>query len=333
MTVCLLGGALACPWVARAEAEGVPGVGRPIRIACIGDSITDFDTYETNLQNMLNAAYALSGKHPPKYEVRNFGVSGTTALDQSASYMKTAKYRDALACNPDIVYIQLGTNDSRRGKTYDSIGQFAGDYTRLVKSFLELPGKPRVYLSAPPTMPNEGHWGDNDLTLVTGVIPRIHAVARTFNLPVIDQHTPTSGHPEWVSDNVHPSRETAGRVMAAALYRAITGLQPPATLYPPVWFVPTSNLLASKTPVQDIKAILEAHKPGDYFLAGRVRLGSLTSGSQTATLTIALVDDKGKHAFSSERGDGTRERGDGLLIMTRIMPLSGCLMSSPSLSF
>ena len=39
------------------------------------------------------------------------------------------------------------------GETYKNIQQFREDYTTLVKSFLDLPSHPKVYLSAPPTMP------------------------------------------------------------------------------------------------------------------------------------------------------------------------------------
>ena len=84
----------------------------PIRVACVGDSITyghgikdrEHDTYPGLLSAMLGE----------KYDVRNFGVSGTTTMmDTDMPYMNEQAYKDALAFNPQIVTIKLGTNDSK----------------------------------------------------------------------------------------------------------------------------------------------------------------------------------------------------------------------------
>ena len=49
-----------------------------------------------------------------KYWVKNFGVSARTMLNKGdRPYMKEQAYQQALAFNPNIVVIKLGTNDSK----------------------------------------------------------------------------------------------------------------------------------------------------------------------------------------------------------------------------
>ena len=83
-----------------------------IRVACIGNSITygariknrDRDSYPAVLSRMLGEAYW----------VKNFGVSARTLLNKGDNpYMNEKAYQDALAFNPNIVVIKLGTNDSK----------------------------------------------------------------------------------------------------------------------------------------------------------------------------------------------------------------------------
>src|SRR5438270_834071 len=81
----------------------------PIKVACVGDSITQGsglqeNTYPLQLQRMLGS----------NYEVRNFGVGGATLLEQGDKpYIQQKLYQDSLAFQPDVVVIMLGTNDSK----------------------------------------------------------------------------------------------------------------------------------------------------------------------------------------------------------------------------
>ena len=48
------------------------------------------------------------------YWVKNFGVSARTLLNKGDNpYMNEKAYQDALAFNPNIVVIKLGTNDRK----------------------------------------------------------------------------------------------------------------------------------------------------------------------------------------------------------------------------
>jgi lysophospholipase L1-like esterase len=83
------------------------------RVACVGNSITegygiwDQKKYPEHLQEMLGN----------DYNVQNFGVSSMTFAnkgpDDRMSYWNTDKFKAALEFNPEIVVIELGTNDSK----------------------------------------------------------------------------------------------------------------------------------------------------------------------------------------------------------------------------
>jgi lysophospholipase L1-like esterase len=143
-------------------------------VACVGDSITEWGcvsaanmTYPSQLQHKLGNGY----------KVINFGVSGTTMMkngycasnayrcDGNCAYWNTDAYKDAMASNPDIVTIMLGTNDAKGCNWYGppndskrcSNNTFMGyhsAYIEMIQSFQTLPSKPKVYLIIPPPLVN-----------------------------------------------------------------------------------------------------------------------------------------------------------------------------------
>lgn len=121
--------------------------GQKIKIACIGNSITygagmvnrEKNAYPAQLQAMLGSGF----------EVMNFGVNGSTLLKKgNIPYWNTPEYSKALKSNPTIVFIKLGTNDSKliNRPFYD---EFKKDYQSLIQSFQELPSHPRIVLLLP----------------------------------------------------------------------------------------------------------------------------------------------------------------------------------------
>ena len=65
----------------------------PVRVACVGDSIT----YGHGIKDRLHDAYpgVLSSMLGEKYDVRNFGVSGTTTMmGTDMPYMNEQAYKD-----------------------------------------------------------------------------------------------------------------------------------------------------------------------------------------------------------------------------------------------
>ena len=200
-----------------------------IKIACIGNSIT----YGVGTRNPAKDSYPAVLGHMlgDGYEVRNFGVSARTMLMKGDNpYMKEERYRQALDYNPDIVTIKLGTNDTKpQNWRYKS--DFKKDMETMIRTLRALPSKPEIYLCYP--IPAYAvQWGINDSIIVHGVMPVINRLAAKYGLKVIDLHTPLTGMKECFADNVHPNEKAAVRI-AQAIYRQLTGEEPPAHVSQP----------------------------------------------------------------------------------------------------
>lgn len=200
-----------------------------IKIACIGNSIT----YGVGTRNPAKDSYpaVLGQMLGDGYEVRNFGVSARTMLMKGDNpYMKEECYRQALDYNPDIVTIKLGTNDTKpQNWRYKS--DFKKDMETMIRTLRALPSKPEIYLCYP--IPAYAvQWGINDSIIVHGVMPVINRLAAKYGLKVIDLHTPLTGMKECFADNVHPNEKAAVRI-AQAIYRQLTGEEPPAHVSQP----------------------------------------------------------------------------------------------------
>lgn len=187
-----------------------------VRVACIGDSITAGAGikdrkmhYPAQLQKMLG----------DKYEVKNFGVSGRTLLKKGDHPIwKEKKYKNAVAFNPNIVVIKLGTNDTKP-QNWKHKSEFKNDLIAMVKQFQALGAKPTVYLCKP-VPAYKTKWGINDKDITEGVIPIVQEVAKEMNLTVIDLYTALSGKEKLFPDKIHPNGEGA-TIMAATILKAI----------------------------------------------------------------------------------------------------------------
>ena len=119
----------------------------PIRVACIGNSITygafipnrEMNCYPAQLQ-----AYLGDG-----YEVKNFGASGRTILSKGDyPYSATATYKASLEYQPDIVLIKLGTNDTKP-QNWKYKNEFKDNYQTLIDTYRNLKSHPRIILLTP----------------------------------------------------------------------------------------------------------------------------------------------------------------------------------------
>jgi lysophospholipase L1-like esterase len=198
----------------------------PVRVACIGDSITQGagaakgKSYPAQLQELLGSSW----------EVGNFGVSGRTLLKKGDfPYWKEKAYQKALGFNPDAVIIMLGTNDTKP-QNWKHEAEFVADYTELVKSFLALESKPHVYVCRPCPVPAPGNFGINETNLKQE-INRIDQLASDLKLGVIDMHAALVAKPELLPDRVHPNTAGAGE-MAKTVFTALTGKPAPAFVTP-----------------------------------------------------------------------------------------------------
>jgi lysophospholipase L1-like esterase len=188
----------------------------PIKVACVGDSITlgaglGDNTYPEQLQRMLGANYV----------VRNFGVSGATLLTNGDKpYVQQDLYHQSLSFQPDVVVIMLGTNDSKP-QNWQYREEFESDYALLVHRYHSLPSHPRVWLAYPCPVTGDNNYKireapvDNELAI-------IRAVARSHNAGVIDIHSALMPHDDTFPDHVHPNPQGAGYV-AGTVYQSLTG--------------------------------------------------------------------------------------------------------------
>ena len=197
-----------------------------IRVACIGNSITDgsgidmasMHGYPASLQQLLGKEYLL----------KNFGVSGRTMLNKGdRPYMKEMAWRDALAFQPDIVIIKLGTNDSKP-QNWQHGAEFKQDLVQMITTLnpelAQLPKnkkkrakalaevKTQIFLCTPiPAF--KSTWNINDSVIVNGVIPVQQEVAKEYGLQVIDLHTLFANDGDkMVADGIHPNADGARRM-------------------------------------------------------------------------------------------------------------------------
>ena len=197
-----------------------------MKVACIGNSITDghgIDVatqfgYPALLQQMLG----------DNYWVKNFGVSARTMLNKGDNpYMNEMAWKDAVAFNPDIVIIKLGTNDSKP-QNWQYGAEFKNDLKQMIttlrpdlaqpqkkkgkKSKNVLPAKPQIILCTPiPAF--KSTWNINDSIIANSIIPIQQEVAREYGLQVIDLHTLFADKSDLVqSDGIHPNEKGVKRM-------------------------------------------------------------------------------------------------------------------------
>jgi lysophospholipase L1-like esterase len=189
-----------------------------VRVVCLGNSITEgyttsnpaTDSYPAQLGTLLGQNWL----------VMNGGVSGRTMLRHGDYPLwNEQKFADALAFNPDIVTIMLGTNDSKEWN-WDYKEEFVNDYKAMIDTFRALPSQPVVWVCYPPPAFN-GSYGINDSIIITDIVPMIQQVATDKGCPVIDFYTPMQSLSYLFPDGIHPN--TAGSAtMAELFYSSLT---------------------------------------------------------------------------------------------------------------
>ncbi|MEG1643657.1 MAG: GDSL-type esterase/lipase family protein [Bacteroidales bacterium] len=193
----------------------------PIKVACVGTSITYGMTISNPEQNSYPAQ--LQQYLGSKYEVKNFGVSGTTLLQRGGDpYRNKDAYRQSISYQPNIVILEFGANDSKTSNR-PYWGDFEKDYLDLINSYLNLPSKPRVILSIPTrcylTDPNDI---SNDV-MRNNFVPIIEKLVYEKNLEVINLYDLWDNNFDGtvMPDRLHPSSIGAG-IVAEKVYAYIT---------------------------------------------------------------------------------------------------------------
>lgn len=182
-----------------------------VRIACIGNSITDgygiemcsVNGYPAQLQRILGE----------NYNVRNFGRSSRTLLNKGDyPYMNEEAWQHALAFNPNIVIVKLGTNDSKP-ENWQYGSEYEHDLQQMVDSLKALPTHPKIYLATPiPAF--KSTWNISDSVISNNITPIINKIAKKNKLHVIDLHSQFNDNDgkQMISDGIHPSADGAAQM-------------------------------------------------------------------------------------------------------------------------
>ncbi len=169
---------------------------KPIRVACLGTSITLFSgktSYPSQLQEILGNAY----------EVMNFGKSGTTVLNNSVwSYRRSNEYRQAVQSGADVFIIELGTNDSK-SDIWENRVNFIASYELLLDTLLHLPSSPAVFICLPGKAFTHG-FGIDSTVLQSDIIPAISGIAYQKGINLIDLYSTSKSKRNLFPDGIHP---------------------------------------------------------------------------------------------------------------------------------
>ena len=182
-----------------------------VRAACVGDSIT----YGYGIRNWAHNIYPaqLGQRLGDRYCVQNFGVCGATAsLQGDLPYERETAYRESMTFQPEVVFLMLGTNDS---KPYNYRGQeaYAEDMKRILTAYRALPSRPLVYLlTPPPAFSVNGKPVAFDIradVIESELRSAVKGLTNTEDVICIDLYAACENRSEWFWDGVHPNANEA----------------------------------------------------------------------------------------------------------------------------
>ncbi len=187
----------------------------PIKIACVGNSITygygidnpKKNSFPAQLQTLLGEDFI----------VKNFGVSGRTLIKKGDyPYWETDAYKNALQFKADIVYIKLGSNDCKQqNRIY--LDEFEENYNELIDHFIEQNHKVRIVLLLPiPSFVKDSTSIWNPV-IKKQIIPKVQNIAYQNNLEILDLYQLFINQPDLLPDQIHPT-VVGARIIANRLF-------------------------------------------------------------------------------------------------------------------
>lgn len=195
----------------------------PIRVACIGNSVTygygikdrENNSYPAQLQQLLGQG---------RYQVKNFGHSGATLLKQGHNpYIKTQAFREALAYHADIAVVHLGLNDTDPRNWPNYGDAFMADYSWLIDTLRKANPSVKIYICRlTPIFNNHPRFRSGTRDWFWQIQDQIPLIAKANHTALIDLHTALYNRPDLFPDAIHPLEEGAA-ILAQTVYQKITG--------------------------------------------------------------------------------------------------------------
>ena len=177
---------------------------KPIRVACVGNSITEGagwgeKAYPAQLGALLGRGY----------DVRNFGLGGRTLLMKGDfPYRKEEIFEHAKEFDPQIVITKLGTNDSKPWN-WKYKDDFFNDYVELIKEFRQNDRNPQIFVCFPPPVFKDG-FGITNSIIHDNIMPIIDSVKKTCNTLLIDFNSTMINDSTFFPDGIHPNGDGYG---------------------------------------------------------------------------------------------------------------------------
>lgn len=192
----------------------------PIRVACIGDSITYGDRIDDREQNCYPAK--LQDLLGAGWNIRNFGLNGCTLLKKGdRPYWNEPEIKGIRDFDPEIAVVLLGVNDAKsRNWAYRS--DFYTDYLDFIRYLKSLPSHRDIFACFP--TPVFGPMYDMDPRVIwQKQIPLIRKAAAKEQINTIDLYRALSKHRDLFPDKVHPNAGGA-KLIAEQVYAAIKNI-------------------------------------------------------------------------------------------------------------
>lgn len=196
--------------------------GNPVKVACIGNSITygatitprDSLSYPAQLQQMLGSTY----------DVGNFGKSGATLLRRGhRPYNEQPEYFSAIGFAPDVAVIHLGINDTDPRDWPNFNADFVSDYMQLISDIRQSNPNVRILIAKlTPIRASHPRFKSGTRDWRNEINAAIEVVAQATGCELIDFNAPLVDRQNLIRDGVHPDAEGAF-LLAATVKSAITG--------------------------------------------------------------------------------------------------------------
>lgn len=174
---------------------------RDLLILCLGDSLTA-DGYPKQLKQLIS-------KSPIKAKVINKGIRGHTS-GEYLHFLKRSKMLEEI--EPDIILLQLGTNDVRVDADHTPVSRFIQNMEGILKEIHSRPfAKKKTFRLLIATIPplNDiaklSTFDQDSLRRVQEEInPAIKKIAEKWKLILVDNYALFLNKKEWIPD-VHPT--------------------------------------------------------------------------------------------------------------------------------